>query len=156
MQPMILQSLLLQWPRLLWSWEQQTFALIPAGLFHTLFLSHPFPLPFMPHILVPLLLEQNRRKHQAHGVGEKSQPQPWVRALAYGMERYLHGPETEKPKLRKWFRANEAHTNNHCVSIRPDLTNKFEGYWFVSDLKTDFSNFNVYKSADCIAAIAKY
>lgn len=144
-QQMILQSLLLQGPRLLPHVDVELRA-ADFILDTCRSSSHPFPLPFIPHTLVALLLEQNRRKHQAYGVGAKSQPQPWIKALAHRMERCLHDPETEKPKLRKWFRVHEAHTNNQCVSIRPDLTNKFKRYWFISDLKVDFSNFNVFKS----------
>lgn len=84
----------------------------------------PFPSPFHTTHLVPLLLEQKRRKFQAYEVDAKSQPQPWTGIWLMGWR----GTSTTvgwETKLRKWFRVNEIHTNNQCVSNRPDLTYRF-------------------------------
>lgn len=107
--------------------------------------SHPFPLPFSLHTWYHICLSKTKGNTKI-GVGAKSQPQPWIRDLTHGMERYLHVPGTEKPKLRKLFRFNEIRTHKQCVPIRPDLTKKFERYCFIVDLKVDFSKFNGFKS----------
>lgn len=134
---MILQSLLLQGPKLLPHPDVELratdFCLDTCRSF-----SHRFPLPFIPHTWYHFCLSITEGNTKHVGVGAKSQPQPWIRDLAHGMDRYLHAPGTEKPKLREWFRVNETHTNNQHVSIRPDLENKFERYCFISDLKVYF------------------
>lgn len=126
---MILQSPLLQGPKLLPHLDVELraadFYLDTCRSF-----SHHFPLPFTPHTLYHFCLSKTERNTKHMGVGAKSQPQPWMRDLAHDMDRYLHAPGTEKPKLRKWFRVNESHTNNQCVSVRPVLNNKFERYLF--------------------------
>lgn len=121
------------------SWGQQSFTSVPAGLFHTLSFSPSY------HTLGTPLLEQNGRKHQAYRVGAEYQPQLWIRVWLMG---WRGTPVTLGPRKQSWENdwVNEAHANNQCVSIGPDLTNKFERYWFISDLKVSFSTFNAFKT----------
>lgn len=85
----------------------------------------PFCSPLHTTPLVLLLLEQNRRKHQAHRVGAEYQPQLWIRVWLMG---WRGTPVTLSVRKQSWENdwVNEAHTNNQCVSTGPDLTNKFE------------------------------